>query len=44
MRNEKLVGFFLSHLAEALAENFRISLEKNGGCTTKAGLLQFHNY
>ena len=30
MRNEKFVGF-LSHLAEALAENFRISLEKNEG-------------
>jgi len=38
MRNKKFVGF-LSHLAEALIENFRISLEKNGGCTTKEGLL-----
>jgi hypothetical protein len=38
MCNEKFVGF-LSHLAEALAENFRISLEKNGGCTTKEELL-----
>jgi len=39
MHNEKFVGFFLSHLAEALAEYFRISLEKNGGRTTKKGLL-----
>jgi len=39
MCNEKFVGLFYITWQRYWPKIFRISLEKNGGCTTKEGLL-----